>query len=312
MSKFSNLLRLLTLLKSNKRMKRKDIAEALGVSERMVRKYITDLIDANINIESIAGPNGGYELIGYDYLLNLNINDQEIIALELALEELKNNYNEVTYMDSLKTLGEKLKISSSYNQEQIYSSVCESSPMYLTKEKDFELDIQAACISRNKLRISYNSISSGDSVRIIRPYAVITRNNMKYLIAYCEKRKKELTFKLVRINWIEVIDEKFDLDPEFNIKEFMKNTIGIFNDEEIHLKLLIEKPFSYSVSEKQYVNNQIITWNSDESILFEASMSGKPDIIKWILSMGTSITILEPKELKQEVKDILIKMVDKI
>ena len=89
MSKFSNLLRLITLLKSNKRIKRKEIADALGVSERMVRKYISDLQEANITIESIPGPNGGYELKGHNYLLNLNTDNEEVKSLEKALEQLK-------------------------------------------------------------------------------------------------------------------------------------------------------------------------------------------------------------------------------
>ena len=79
MSKFSNLLRLLILLKSRKRVKTKELADALGVSERMIRKYMNDLAEANVNVESIPGPTGGVELIGYDYLLNLDIKSNEFV-----------------------------------------------------------------------------------------------------------------------------------------------------------------------------------------------------------------------------------------
>lgn len=88
MSKFSNLLRLLILLKSKKHMKTKELAEALGVSERIIRKYISDLAEADINVESIPGPTGGFELICYDYLLNLDINKEEATA-QLAVSYIK-------------------------------------------------------------------------------------------------------------------------------------------------------------------------------------------------------------------------------
>ena len=92
----------------------------------------------------------------------------------------------------------------------------------------------------------------------------------------------------------------------------MKNTIGIFNNNETKLKLLLKKPFSYSVSERKYVENQYIIWNEDESIIFEATMNGKEDIIRWILSMGECVTILEPLYLKEELKNILKNMINTI
>ena len=308
MSKFSNLLKLITLLKSNKRIKRKEIADALGVSERMVRKYISDLQEANITIESIPGPSGGYELKGHNYLLNLNTDNQEVKSLEKALEKLKQQ--DFEYITDLESLTEKVKSNNELSKYVAYDSINESSGTYLDKEEDYELELQSACLTRKKLKISYHSISSGDSVRVIRPYALITRKDTKYLIAYCESRKEIRTFKIIRINWIEVLEDKFDIDSSFDIKEYMNNTIGIFNNDEIKLKLLLKKPFSYSVSERAYVENQHITWNDDETIIFEATMKGKQDIVRWILSMGESVTILEPLYLKEELKNILKNMID--
>ena len=310
MSKFSNLLKLITLLKSNKRIKRKEIADALGVSERMVRKYISDLQEANITIESIPGPNGGYELKGHNYLLNLNTDNQEVKSLEKALEQLKQQ--EFEYIDDLESLTKKVKSNNELTNDITYGIISESEETYLDKEEDYELEIQSACLTRHKLKMSYHSISSGDSIRVIRPYAVITKNDMRYVIAYCENRKTIRTFKLIRINWIEVLSDKFEIDSSFDIKEYMKNTIGIFNNNETKLKLLLKKPFSYSVSERKYVENQHITWNDDETIIFEATMNGKEDIIRWILSMGECVTILEPLYLKEELKNILKNMINTI
>ena len=310
MSKFSNLLKLITLLKSNKRIKRKEIADALGVSERMVRKYISDLQEANITIESIPGPNGGYELKGHNYLLNLNTDYEVVKSLEKALEQLKQQ--EFEYIDDLESLTKKVKSNNELTNDITYGIISESEETYLDKEEDYELEIQSACLTRHKLKMSYHSISSGDSIRVIRPYAVITKNDMRYVIAYCENRKTIRTFKLIRINWIEVLSDKFEIDSSFDIKEYMKNTIGIFNNNETKLKLLLKKPFSYSVSERKYVENQHITWNDDETIIFEATMNGKEDIIRWILSMGECVTILEPLYLKEELKNILKNMINTI
>ena len=63
MSKFSNILKMIKLLEGAKEpIKRKDIAEHLGVSERMVRKYVDDIKEANLGIISTPGKNGGYQI----------------------------------------------------------------------------------------------------------------------------------------------------------------------------------------------------------------------------------------------------------
>jgi predicted DNA-binding transcriptional regulator YafY len=314
MSKFSNLLRLLILLKSKKRMKTKELADNLGVSERMIRKYMDDLAEANVNVQSIPGPTGGYELIGYDYLLNLDLSSEEAISLQVATTYLKESAKfDLKYQ--LESLNDKIKIiNERYNQLDDYSDniVIKPKLLNLDKESKFELEVQSACISKTKLRIKYNSVSSGETERIIHPYGLITRNNLKYLIAYCENRKKERIFKLMRINEVEVLNEKFDLPTSFSSKQFMKSHLGLFQDENYNLKLLIKKPFSQSVSEGLYAENQEIKWIDRETIIFQGQISGKTDIIRWILSMRTSVTVLEPEEIKKEIKEELKKMLETI
>lgn len=64
MSKFSNILKMIKLLEgAEEPIKRKEIAEYLGVSERMVRKYVDDIKEANLGIISTPGKNGGYKII---------------------------------------------------------------------------------------------------------------------------------------------------------------------------------------------------------------------------------------------------------
>ena len=72
MSKFSNIIKMMNLLIVNERMNRSQLAKEIGVSERMIRKYIDDFKEANIEINSFSGPHGGYE-INNDIELNKEI-----------------------------------------------------------------------------------------------------------------------------------------------------------------------------------------------------------------------------------------------
>lgn len=313
MSKFSNMLKVIILLKSRRRIKMKDLAEAIGVSERMIRKYMDDLAAANVNVVSVQGPHGGYELKGYDYLANLELLREEVIALNLATQQLKED-DKFDLYNFLESLNDKITI---VGEEQFKGNVINSTAM-LSRSEEGEQDLniglmlQSASITYNKVKMSYKSISSGITERVIRPYGLVYKEDAQYLIGYCETRQKVLTFKVIRIQDIKVLEDKFELPEDFNLKDQLSNQIGLFGEETMDIKLIIRKPFSYSVSEKVYVADQKITWNDDESINFEARIRGKEDIIRWILAMRTYVTVIEPIELKEELKNELYNILETI
>lgn len=306
MSKFSNLLKLIILLKSKKRIKTKELAEALGVSERMIRKYMEDLAEANVHVLSTTGPTGGFELIGYNYLAHLIVEPEEIVALKLAIHLLAQNES-YKFINELEELNRKISIIT--GDEKAYEN---QELLDAKNNMDIGLVFQAASITRNKVEIEYKSVSSGTSRRIVRPYSLLNKNGFQYLIAFCEKRQEIRTFKLVRMQSVRVLEETFEQDTSFDIKTFTKDAIGLFNDEELELVLEIRKPFSYSVSERIYAANQVIEWKDEETILFKATMKGKVDIIRWIVSMTQYVTVLEPLSLKEEIKEELKRTLNSI
>lgn len=310
MSKFSNLLRLLVILKSKGRVKSKDIATSLDISERMVRKYINDLIDAGVNVQSIPGPNGGYEIEGFDYLLDTKITKDEFVAYKILRD--KSTYESDNLKNYLESLEEKLNVQINMTKEyKDFSNniVLSSKVNNLELQNNIELELYAAIIQRKKVRIEYTSVSSGVSERVIHPYKIVTRNNMKYILVYCEKKQKVITLKLVRFNKVDILEESFHLPEESKINELLKdNKLGVMGGEDINVKLLIKSPFSYSVRERIYSPNQVVTVNDDESIIFEATLNGKEEIIRWILSMRSYCTILDPMELKDDIIKELQKM----
>ena len=79
MGKVNNALRMLAILRSRKKVTRKELAEELEVTVREITRYKDDLEYAGVNIITTAGKYGGYELQGNDYLLNLDLSNNEIL-----------------------------------------------------------------------------------------------------------------------------------------------------------------------------------------------------------------------------------------
>ena len=311
MSKLSNILRMMILLESKGKMKIKELSDILEVKERMIRKYKDDLEQAGIYVVSSQGINGGYELSGIDYLLNLNLTADEYEALNLADEQLKSidffYYNEFNLAIEKITSANK-KSNSILNEFHFMVKGIGSNEANLDRKKC--VDINAAIISKNKILINYLSLSTGEKERIVHPYAVIHYKGALYFVGFCEYRKELRDFKISRIRSYKILDESFEIDKNFLLKDYMYNNIGIYNEAAINIKLKIEKPMSYIVSEKLWVENQKIIWQEDESIIFEATMKGKTEIVSWVLGMGKYIKVLEPENLKNEIKEQISIMLD--
>jgi len=69
------------------------------------------------------------------------------------------------------------------------------------------------------------------------------------------------------------------------------------------VELKIDFPMSIKVSERIWVEDQEITFNEDNSIIFKAKMTGLDDLVNWVLGLGSSVEVIKPEELKQRVKD---------
>lgn len=316
MGSIANTIKLYLILQSKGKVKIKELAEELEVDERTIRRYKDELEQANIYIDSEPGRYGGYYLYNDNYLMGLTLSQEEYLALMMINEELSRS-NHVVSRDYNSAIE---KISVVYNVHHHnatgtnfsnYTVKKSKSNVNISEERKKLIDIHAAALTRNKVKIKYYSLSSGLSERIVHPYATIQYKGDLYFAGYCEKRQVIRDFKLCRIREYTVLDSKFPKNDNFNLEEYMKNCIGIIKDEKIDLKIQIFFPMAQIVKEKIFVDNQKITEYKDEGyIIYEATMEGLEEIKSWILSMGSYAKVLEPKFLQDEIKDEIKKIIN--
>lgn len=317
MSKLSNLMRMLILLKAKGTMRVSELAEKLEVNERMVQTYKMDLLMAGIEIESKSGPYGGYSLPRqYDYLIDLNLNVDEHMALEMIHEQTKSTG--FVYAQELETAFHKIHIASrAYHQglgqnslNGIYGSKASSVEKFLFQEREHCKEIQKSILEGQKIDIEYYSLST-DCVenRIIHPYAVYEYRNSLYVTGFCELRQSVRDFKLSRIRGLKETNLQFELEKAFSLREYMSNCLGIFKDQPQKVVLKILHPMSAIIGEKIWAEDQEIkTLELEKGILFKATLQGKVELVSWILSMGKYAIVIEPQSLKDEVKNEIKKM----
>lgn len=280
-----------------------ELADELEVSKRQVARYREDLDKSGIYIDTIPGKYGGYIINNKDYILGLNVIDEEYLTLLSALDYLK--YENFIGYPELKSLVDKIGALREVESDISFGFFIKNtkSNYDLQKEKNIWFDIKAAIITNRKIRILYESANQKSNFRIVHPYYVFQYKDSMYFAGFCEYRKEMRDFKISRIKEYRILDEIFDKDSNFDVKEYMKNCFGIFKDQEIFIELEIKYPIAQIIKEKIWVENQEIEeLNNKNSILFKAKMKGLTEVKSWILSMGSNVKVIEPISLKEEIK----------
>lgn len=301
MSKLSNCLYMIELLHAREKMKISELAELLEVKERMVRIYRDDIEMAGIKIETTKGRDGGYSLSNTSLFPIKNMSQQELDALTFSIQKLVSKGNDIYAKDAqvaLDKLNAVRKVET--NKDRHIYFVQRSKPNNaFSNENQKYVQLQEALFIRRKVRIQYEKRFGERSERIIDPYGFVHYNEFFYCLALCNDKKEKRMFKLSRIKDIRVLYDTYEIPADFDIREEFPK-LGIVK-ESLEVELLIYPPFAASVPESIWGENQKIDHNDDGSILFRATMSGKESIKKWILGMGASVRVVEPKELREEV-----------
>ena len=317
MSKLSNTMIMLVLLRAKQQMKIGEIAEILEVNNRMVQIYRDDLEKAGIIIESKPGRYGGYSLPKtYDSLLNLNLNPEEVMALNMAYKQLEESG--FIYVNELSVAYNKLMASLQVNKHyqgdvNDYQFVSKSSPVALSNNQEREhcKKIHASLIQKKQIHINYYSLLNDEhQERTVSPYALYEYRNSLYLTGFCHLRQEIRDFKISRIKSLATTDDYFVMPRDFSLKDYMTNCLGIFKDTTQKVVLKIRHPMSQIIREKIWSDNQVITdIPNEKAILFEAHLQGEIEIISWILSMGSDVEVIEPIDLKVKIREKLEKMI---
>ncbi len=196
MGKISNAILLLDYLSSGNKYSAKELSDKIGVSERMIRYYKSELEKSGIYVEHFMGPNGGYFLNNNSYQFN-HFNKYDLQLLEGTLFELeKSNY---VHIEEYAYLIEKVKHLIDIEEEK--SKVFFDDDSIDNSNVYFKI---SECIRANKsILILYENLESVWQERKIHPLIFFKYSSKVYVTAFCELRQDIRHFDLERIKIVD-------------------------------------------------------------------------------------------------------------
>lgn len=289
---------------------RRDLAKHFGVSERMIQKDL-DIIRHGLKLDLQHSPQG-YYFDTMPRLPSLHFSFQEALSLLLAVQAAR----QVSGIGSSELAAAIARLESLFPQEFIpMMRLLMAEPgrtVEHTHREEMLMLLNRAMLNCKKVEIVYETRSRGGEVnqRVVHPYYILPYVRSWQLIAYCEKRKDILMFKVDRIRKAQLLDEFFTRPVDFDPETYLGQSWGIMRGEARDpedVVLHFDTEAGNWVAEEYWHPSQTIEYLPDGSIKFMLHIAVTPEFINWILYYGERVTVVSPQWLRDEVSSAHLK-----
>ncbi len=149
----------------------------------------------------------------------------------------------------------------------------------------------------------YTTYSQKTSCRELDPYHLRFAFGGWYIMGFCHLRQDIKIFSLSNVQKLEITRRNFVRPEDFSPEKMLGNAWRLIPGEPAHVKLKFSPDIGPWVSSRQWHKTQTIQELEDGSILMELDIDGLSEINGWVLSFGSGVEVLEPKELIDEIKE---------
>ncbi|WP_159791976.1 helix-turn-helix transcriptional regulator [Puerhibacterium puerhi] len=223
----SRLLRLLSLLQTPRDWPGAALAERLGVSPRTLRRDVDRLRALGYRVRAVKGPDGGYRLDAGAELPPLLFDDEQAVALAVALRTQAGAAGGLgeAAAGALATMRQVLPARLRHRLDALRFAVLPAGPAASAAVEPATLLALTAAIDRREvLRFDHAGAGApaGGPPRRVEPHHLVTRGGLWYLVAWDLDRDDWRTFRADRVT------PRTPTGPRFARREVPGGDVGAF------------------------------------------------------------------------------------
>ena len=309
-TRLQRVLKLLTVLQSGRNYRPDELAEILEISRRTIFRDLEVLHKAGIPY-FFDDDQGGYK-VGRDfYLPPMNLKLTEAMSLLLLAQQVANKSG-LPLLGAAQEAAMKIESALPAHIKQHCGSILEKiTARFSAKARHEQLDetlsqLQQAIRRRRKVKMRYISFFEKKLISTtLHPYHLHFAQRAWYVIGYSSLHKEIRTFKLGRIQDMELLDKLYILEKPFNIEEYLGDAWAMIPEGKIYkVKLRFSPMVAANVAEVLWHRKQKLIWHEDSSLTFEVTVDGLTEISWWILGYGDQVEVLAPPALRKRIGEI--------
>ena len=222
MRRADRLFQLVQLIRGRRLSTARFLAERLEVSERTVYRDVADLASQGVPIEGAAGV--GYRMrSGFD-LPPLMFTREEAQALVASVRMARTRLDDALAGHADTALSKILAVLPAASRAAAESMAVLAPPAAVDAATRARLRVlREAAEQRRKVRLAYLDLKGARSAaRIVRPLGCVYWGEVWTLAAWCESRADFRSFRVDRIDALEILDDRFRDEPGKTLAELLR------------------------------------------------------------------------------------------
>jgi predicted DNA-binding transcriptional regulator YafY len=148
----------------------------------------------------------------------------------------------------------------------------------------------------------------------IQPYALKVFNRRWYLLGFIKEKDGLRTIALDRILYLEVLTTSFSLPEDFDARKYFSNVVGIFVNKELPVTKVMIRAYG---TQAEYLRSTPLHKSQSEGKSkhgefadFTYRLCVTTELVSQLLAMGEKVKVLEPEELRAEMKKRIGNMIN--
>jgi len=157
-----------------------------------------------------------------------------------------------------------------------------------------------------KVKLSYKSRNSTENKEhIIKPYTLLEHNGVYYIMGAFDNSTKPSLFSIDRIKSAKMLKDTFVVPKGYSPASVIERGVGVgdYDDKPMKVELLFRKEVAYYITERFWHTTQQIEKLNDGTVKLSLLVPVSLELNKLILSFGSMVKVLSPKELALEIKE---------
>lgn len=308
MNRLERITAILLQLQSRKKLTAQQLADKFETSVRTIYRDIRVLEEAGVPIGAEAGL-GYYLLDGYS--LPPVLFTKEEGAAMLTASKLLGKLGDVSLNKQFDSAMDKIRAVLKSTEKDFLETLDNSIQVYTmrppvdtqTFPNKFISTIQEALVKEQVIEITYYSRYANETnTRKVEPIGLCYVNGAWHLFAWCRLRGAIRDFRPDRIKSLVTLNEKYAKNKLPVLEDAVS---AFFKPAQLHrITLLMKKDLTSYVGDMKYylgLTEETDMGDRYQQVYFYPSIT---DFARWAISWGDKISIVEPQELLDELKEM--------
>lgn len=303
----ARLLRLLSLLQVRRFWSGADLAERLEVTRRTLRRDIDRLRALGYPIEGTSGVAGGYQLAAGATLPPLTLEDDEALAISIALRTAASRVGSGVDEAALRALVKLERVMPSRLRRR--ANALRASIVLLERagpevSSATLATLAGACDEHRQVSFGYADRDGNASERCVEPAGLVHTGRRWYLAAFDTGRDDWRTFRVDRIGEVAAGDRfaPRPLPADGDLSAYVSRSVS--TDAYPHqAKVILDAPLE-AIAERVSPSTGVLERVDDRRCLLALGGRSLDGLALWIALLGVDFEVIEPPELATHLREL--------